>query len=80
MKITFLKNKFFRGMFRCHMSYVASVKFHNYKLILILIVSSIKLLQMSLVASVKCQRNCKIYKKIKNYFFNLNLHSVHKKN
>ena len=48
-KIIFLKNLFFRGMFRyviCHMShssYITYVKFHTYKLIHILIVSSIKL-------------------------------------
>ena len=33
---------------------------------------------MSLVESVKCQRNCKIKKKLKIIFFNSNLHSIHK--
>ena len=34
----------------------------------------------SYVASVKSQRNCKIYKKNPKLFLNSNLHSIHKEN
>ena len=60
------KKLFFTGVF-CyvichfsHVSYVASVKFHIY---INLFKSQLKLVQLSQVASVKCESNCKIYKK-----------------
>ena len=50
----------------CHMS--QSVKFHTRKFIHTSIVSSIKLSQMSYATSVKCLRNCKIYKNKETVF------------
>ena len=61
-----------------HASYVASVKCHICKLIRLSNITSVKLSQMALVASVKRLRKNKIYKKNRNYFL-IQICTPHKK-